>query len=131
MGHFLYVALFKKKCAKSQEKVRKKSGKSVQKVRNSQEKVWYDSYGDVISYHSNTMLCQYKNLFGKVGEGAHSYRIANIAMVDTILTILGAYLIHLVTGYHFAYTLLGLFLSGILLHHLFCVRTTVDRVIFG
>jgi len=77
------------------------------------------------------MLCQYKNLFGKVGEGAHSYRIANFAVVDTLLTILGAYLIHLTTGYRFLYTLVGLFLLGIILHHIFCVRTTVDRIVFG
>ena len=76
------------------------------------------------------MLCQYKDLFGKVGEGAHSYRIANLAIVDVLLTILGAYLIHLSTGYRFAYTLIGFFLLGILLHHLFCVRTTIDRMIF-
>jgi hypothetical protein len=77
------------------------------------------------------MLCQYKDLFGKVGEGAHSYRIADIAVIDVLLTILSAYLIHMLTGYPFAYTLIILFLLGILLHHLFCVRTTVDRMIFG
>ena len=77
------------------------------------------------------MLCQYKDIFGKVGEGAHSYRIANIAIIDTVLTILFAYFIHLATGYRFMYTLVGLFLIGIVLHHLFCVRTTVDKIIFG
>jgi uncharacterized membrane protein YgaE (UPF0421/DUF939 family) len=76
------------------------------------------------------MLCQYKDLFGKVGEGAHSYRIANIAVVDTVLTILFAYVFHYVTGYNFIYTLVILFLLGIVLHHLFCVRTTVDRILF-
>ena len=27
-------------------------------------------------------LCQYKDIFGKPGEGAHSYRVANVAVVD-------------------------------------------------
>ena len=41
------------------------------------------------------MLCQYKDLLGKVGEGIHSYRIYNIAIVDVLLTILGAFIIQL------------------------------------
>jgi hypothetical protein len=38
-------------------------------------------------------LCKYKNFFGKPGEGAHSYRIFNIAIVDLGLTILVAYIL--------------------------------------
>ena len=34
-------------------------------------------------------FCKYKDLFGKPGEGVHSYRIFNIAIVDVILTIFG------------------------------------------
>jgi hypothetical protein len=77
------------------------------------------------------MLCEYKDIFGKVAQGVHSYRIANIAIIDVILTILGAYLIHRMSGIYFSYALIGLFLLGIVLHRLFCVRTTVDRIIFG
>ena len=77
------------------------------------------------------MLCEYKDIFGKVAQGVHSYRIANIAIVDVILTILSAYLIHRMLGICFSYALIGLFLLGIVLHRLFCVRTTVDRIIFG
>ena len=77
------------------------------------------------------MLCQYRNLFGKVGEGVHSYRIANLAVVDILLTVLGAFLIYLMFPmYHFGYILFGLFLLGIILHHIFCVRTTIDKLIF-
>ena len=78
------------------------------------------------------MLCQYRNLFGKVGEGVHSYRIANLAVADILLTVLGAFLIHLMFPvYHFGYILLALFLLGIILHRIFCVKTTVDKWIFG
>ena len=78
------------------------------------------------------MLCQYKNLLGKVGEGVHSYRIANLAVVDILLTILLAFFIHLMFPvYHFGYILLSVFLLGIILHHIFCVKTTVDKLIFG
>ena len=40
-------------------------------------------------------LCKYKDIFGKVGKGIHSFRICNIAVVDVLLTILAAYCIHL------------------------------------
>ena len=39
------------------------------------------------------MLCKYKDIFGKVGEGLHSYRLFNIAIVDVISTIFVAYLL--------------------------------------
>jgi hypothetical protein len=41
------------------------------------------------------MLCQYKDILGKPGKGIHSYRIFNIAIVDVLLTIIGAYIIYL------------------------------------
>ena len=77
------------------------------------------------------MLCQYKDLFGKVGQGVHSYKLFHVSMVDVLLTILGAYIIHFfLPKYPFKYTLLFLFLLGIFLHRLFCVRTTVDKLLF-
>ena len=34
----------------------------------------------------------FKDIFGKVGEGLHSYRIFNIAIIDVLFTILGAFI---------------------------------------
>jgi len=77
------------------------------------------------------MLCEYKDMLGKVGEGVHSIRIFNIAIVDVLLTIIGAYIIHLFApSYYFSSILLILFVTGIALHWLFCVRTTVDKLLF-
>ena len=76
------------------------------------------------------MLCKYKNLFGKEGQGVHSYRFLNIAIVDVIVTVIGAYIIHLYTKYKFINVLLFLFLLGIISHRLFCVRSTVDKWLF-
>jgi hypothetical protein len=77
------------------------------------------------------MLCKYKDVLGKVGEGAHSYRIFNIAIVDVILTILCAFIIHLfIPKYSFFYILILLFITGIVMHRLFCVRTTIDKMLF-
>jgi hypothetical protein len=77
------------------------------------------------------MLCQYKDIFGKVGEGVHSYRLFNIAVVDVVATILGAFVLSYVTHKSFMGMLFALFITGIALHHLFCVRTTVDKLLFN
>jgi len=77
------------------------------------------------------MLSDYKNIFGKVGEGAHSYRLFNIAIVDVVATILLAYVVYMfLPGYNFVYILIALFLLGIVLHRLFSVRTTIDKALF-
>jgi hypothetical protein len=78
------------------------------------------------------MLCEYKNIFGKVGEGVHSYRIFNIAVVDVVLTILLAAVIKAIflPKLNFSTILVCLFISGIFFHRLFCVRTTVDKLLF-
>jgi len=78
------------------------------------------------------MLCPYKDIFGKVGEGVHSYRVANIAIVDVMMTIVGAFILHfLYPKYSVLSIAIVLFLLGIILHRLFCVRTTIDRLLFN
>ena len=74
-------------------------------------------------------LCKHKDVFGKPGEGAHKYRIFNIAIVDTLLTVLLAYVIAYFSGISLIYVIPGTFLLGIVLHRLFCVRTTVDQLL--
>ena len=75
-------------------------------------------------------LCKYKNALGEPGKGIHSYRLFGVAIIDVIMTIIGALLISYLFNYNFIYTLLCLFLLGIILHRLFCVRTTVDKLLF-
>lgn len=77
------------------------------------------------------MFCQYKTIFGMIGEGVHSYRLFDIAIVDVLLTILGSYLFYLFNPkYNFIYILTIFFLIGIIMHRLFCVRTTIDKLLF-
>lgn len=77
------------------------------------------------------MLCQYKDILGKVGEGVHSYRIFNIAYVDVLFTIIGAYVIYLfLPKINYFVILISLFILGIILHRIFCVRTTIDKYLF-
>jgi len=75
-------------------------------------------------------LCKYKNLFGKPGEGLRKYRIFDIAIYDTIIVIIIGFLISYFTGYNLWITLAVLFISGIIAHRLFCVRTGVDKLLF-
>ena len=75
-------------------------------------------------------LCQFKNMLGKPGEGVHSIRIANIAIVDVILTIIGAWILGKLFNVKFWIMLIILFLSSIIIHRIFCVRTTIDKLFF-
>ena len=77
------------------------------------------------------MLCQYKDIFGNVGEGVHQYRLFDIAIIDVLLTIFVAYLISLyITSYSFIFILICIFILGIIMHRLFCVRTKIDKLLF-
>jgi len=75
-------------------------------------------------------LCKYKNALGEPGKGVHSYRLFGVAIADVIMTLVGAAIISYFSGYSFFYVAIILFILGIVLHRLFCVRTTVDKVLF-
>jgi len=75
-------------------------------------------------------LCKYNTIFGKPNEGLHSYRLFNIAVIDVFATVILAYIIHKLTKYKFIYILLILFGLGIIFHRLFCVKTTIDKLLF-
>jgi len=88
-------------------------------------------------------LCKFSNMLGKPGEGVHSFRIFDIAVVDVILTLVGAFFIYFiiktvlkigdieVNYWLYLIILFMLFILGIILHRLFCVKTTVDKFLFG
>ena len=74
-------------------------------------------------------LCKYKDALGVPKQGNHSYRVFDIAIVDVLLTVLGAWLFSRFFGGFWCWLII-LFLLGIILHRLFCVRTTVDKWLF-
>jgi len=76
-------------------------------------------------------LCKYKDMFGAPNTGAHKYRLFNVAVIDVAFTILFGLLFSWLFGWNVWYTLGGLFLLGIVAHRLFCVRTTVDKLLFN
>jgi len=83
-----------------------------------------------------TFLCNYSNIFGTPNEGVHSIRIFNVAVVDVLATVLVAWLL---TKYYvgpkyglkFWHVLLILLILGFVMHRLFCVRTTFDKMLFS
>jgi hypothetical protein len=46
-------------------------------------------------------LCKYKDALGIPGKGIHSYRIFGIAIVDTLLTIIGAFILYYIFKWNF------------------------------
>ena len=76
-------------------------------------------------------LCKYKHIFGEEGKGIHGIRVANIAVVDLLLTIVFGYVLHIVFSWNLWLTLSGLFVLAIVVHRLFCVNTTINMLIFG
>ena len=79
------------------------------------------------------MSCQYKDLLGKPREGRHKYRIPvlDIALFDTLLTVLLALVVSRLFKIPLLPSLVICFLTGIVLHRSFCVKTTIDKTIFG
>ena len=75
-------------------------------------------------------LCKYKDALGKPGKGIHSYRFMGVAIADVIMTIIGALLLSFLIKKPFLLVLICLFILGIILHRLFCVRTTIDKLLF-
>jgi fatty acid desaturase len=75
-------------------------------------------------------LWRYQDALGKPGEGIHSYRVVGIAIADVVMTIVAAFAISYFSGFNFWILLAILFLSGIVLHRLFHVRTTLDKALF-
>lgn len=85
----------------------------------------------------SSSLCQYKNMFGEPNKGVHSYRFMGVAVVDVVMTVFFSLLFSVLYNggkYDwkiFVYFMCGLFLLGIVCHRLFCVKTTVDKALFG
>ena len=75
------------------------------------------------------MACKYSGIFGEPHTGPHKYRFAGLAVVDVLLTVLGAVIITAASGMPFYVTFLGLLLLGTALHLYFCVDTTLTLLL--
>lgn len=78
-------------------------------------------------------FCKYKDILGKPKTGLHSYRVYDIAIFDVFLTFLLAKFIqfYIMKETEFSLILLFCFMAGIILHRVFCVKTTIDKLLFS
>ncbi len=72
---------------------------------------------------------KYSDIFGKPKTGFHSFRMFDIAMNDLLGTIAISGLISYYLKYNFIVVLIILLILGIILHRLFCVDTTINKLI--
>jgi hypothetical protein len=75
------------------------------------------------------MSCIYKDSLGIPGQGFHTH-ILGVAILDVIGSILIAELLAYVFNWNIYLTMIAVFLTGIVLHRIFCVRTTLDKILF-
>ena len=75
-------------------------------------------------------LCKYKNLFGPPGQGIHAFKLFGISIWDTLITVVVAIIIAKIANWSYLYTIIGVFITGIFIHRVFCVRTAVDKLLF-
>jgi len=73
----------------------------------------------------------YKNIFGVPGQGVHSLRIADIAIVDVGLTVLLGMAVSRASGWPIGPSTAASFVLGVVCHRLFCAETTIDKALFG
>lgn len=76
-------------------------------------------------------LCKYRDIFGKVGTGVHSLRLFNIAIVDTLLTLVLAYIINSYLKSNLLIIFFILLVISIFIHKAFCVETTLTKMFFS
>ena len=72
-------------------------------------------------------MSNYKDIFGKIGEGVHEYKVLDTAVVDYVCTILLACLATYITSVPLVLTTIGCFILGIVCHMLFAVNTNTMR----
>ncbi len=74
-------------------------------------------------------FCKYKNSLGIPNEGVHKHRFG-VAVFDVGGTIVIGLVLSFLFKWNTILTITVLFILGIILHRLFCVRTTVDKILF-
>ena len=78
--------------------------------------------------HWSQNMCRYKNIFGKPNQGIHSIRLFNLAIIDVIMALIAGYLIGLYFN-HVWLGIIGFFTLGIIMHAVFCVDTTISKML--
>jgi hypothetical protein len=69
------------------------------------------------------IFAKYKDIFGKPNQGVHSVRLFDFAVIDIIMTFIGAYFISKYYKKNVWLIFILLFICGQIFHALFCVQT--------
>ena len=77
------------------------------------------------------IFSEYRDVLGKPKEGVHKYRFMNVAIVDYLLTIIGAFIIGYVASIPVEIVTIILFSLGVILHLLFDVNTNTTKFLKG
>jgi hypothetical protein len=75
-------------------------------------------------------MCQYANIFGEPGKGAHKYRIFNIAIVDLVLTLIVCLYISTKTSLNIGVIILTALILSVFIHKFFCVKSTLTNYLW-
>ena len=67
--------------------------------------------------------CPYSKLLGEPGKGIHARRIFGMAMNDTLMTLVGAFLTAMIFNISLTVSVIAWFTVGEILHYLFGVQT--------
>ena len=74
-------------------------------------------------------LCKYSNIFGEPNQGIHRYRFFNLAIIDIIATLFTGFIISKITHIQMYKVNIILFIIGIIMHKIFCVKTTINKLL--
>ena len=77
------------------------------------------------------MSCPFKDIFGKPREGPHAWRVLDVAVVDSLLTVLLALILQKIFFQNFSFlkVLVWTFIIGELMHWYFCVDSKVIQML--
>ena len=77
------------------------------------------------------MSCEYRDLFGKPGEGFHKTRLFGLAAYDLIGTIVLIIVVSVLTGVNILIIALFISILTVIIHRIFCVDTALNKKIFS
>ena len=77
------------------------------------------------------IFAQYKDILGVPREGIHATRLYDFAIVDFVMTFVGACIIAYFFKMNVFFVFLYLFILGEYLHILFCVETKFLSIFFN
>jgi hypothetical protein len=75
------------------------------------------------------LFSKWKNILGVPKEGVHRVRLFGLALTDLVLTIILAVLISYWKNWNITVVFLSLIVLSILIHLLFCVDTTLIKLL--